>query len=103
MRGKTDCHKDYYLVQHSVDNFYTVIVSHSGYDHAVIHLDEIEKNWYFLPTYEIEMIEIDGAWLSDHQYVGTQIVIDCEVVNMVELEKFEDVLNLPSGFRRVYG
>lgn len=103
MKGKTDCHKDYYLVRHNIGGLGELVVSHSSFDNPVLVLDDIDGSYYWLSTYEIEYVEHLGVWSNDHNLCGGSAVIDCETTEMIELEKFDEDHDLPSGFRSIYG
>lgn len=103
MVDRDDCDKTYYLVKHSVDHLGDLVVSHSAYDKAVVFLDELDRDWFYMPTYTIEQIYREGVWISDDtNLIGSQIAIDCEIVEMIQIEKTEDQTDLPVGFRRVW-
>lgn len=101
MVDRDDCDKTYYLVKHSVDHLGDLVVSHSAYDKAVVFLDELDRDWFFLPTYKVEYVNRMGVWMSDHSVVGSSVAMDCEIIEMIEIEKIEDQTDLPVGFRRV--
>ena len=96
-----DCDKTYYLVKHSIDHLGDLIVSHSAYDKAIVFLDELDRDWFFLPTYKIEYVNQMGIWMRDHSLIGSSVAMDCEIIEMIEIEEIEDQTDLPVGFRRV--
>lgn len=101
MVDRDDCDKTYYLVKHSVDHLGDLVVSHSAYDKAVVFLDELDRDWFFLQTYKIEYVNYMGVWIRNHSVVGSSVAMDCEIIEMIEIEKIEDQTDLPVGFRRV--